>query len=268
MEGRTMTGKWCIRRIPRLLSIWIPLLAIGILLTSSAVSAQALLPIYPHGPFPLAPAYYPAGPGAAVSGVLVMQTLPNSDTLDANAFATFNATTENSPVVVSYGLVVQVARSTKYPNIFPGKTVTQMGTNVQTLWGTMDAPPGSTFTLDLRVRCTRNGTQLTQDHIDRWTWRVIATTQTLRALIDALFTHPDGNQPSRTLIPSQQTRRDLLAAVQQIDSASGATAKKQQIAAMGMLVTSRAASGKIVATDEHLGPYLLLATLEAIAAQL
>jgi hypothetical protein len=275
MERQPMAVRPAVRRTPRCGNTWSPLLALAILLPGSAVSAQTDPPIYPHpsagGAFPLPQAYYPTEPadaGAAVGGTLVMQTLPNSDALDANAFATFNAAIENSPVVVSYRLVVQVARSTNYPSVFPGKTVTQMGNSVQTVWSTMNDSPGSTFILEVRVRCTLNGSRSTREHIDQWTWRVVATTQTLRALIDALFSHPDGNQPSQTLIPSQQTRLALLAAVQQIDSASGSTAKRQKIAAMETLVKTAAANGKIVATKEHPGPYLILVDLEAIAAQL
>lgn len=172
------------------------------------------LPVIPHGPFDLAQAY-PAEPlgygdttpriapnacfsgaqqgppnATAVAGVLCLDTVvaKGLPVLNVAAFATCPPGMYD-PHVQSYRLIKQVPGSQKCPLTYQPRTFVQYGDGVRTWWALRYTQPGTTFTLEVTVRCrdaSRNGA--TALHIDRWTWRVTATVDSLPLVIQVLHT--------------------------------------------------------------------------------
>jgi hypothetical protein len=237
-----------------------------ILFPATAVRA-ADPPVINHGTFNLEQAFYDAGVARGV--VLVFRTRPGptGDVLDADAAATC-PTGETNPVVLGARLTIEAPRSTRYPEIPPGRPLVQTNDGITTQWPLWDAPPGTMFTLDVSVRCTVVATVEQNSHIDRYVFKVVATPDGLRALID-LFRHPAGGVPPIPLITSEATYLGLKALADTLKaqiSAVNYAGAKATIAAMEAQV--RASAGTILNTADYPARALLLLDLEAIAAQL
>jgi hypothetical protein len=256
------------------------------LLVLAPLPADAQPPVYPHpdpatGPsfFALAQAYrlMPRGNATfsgerrlrrtvgAVEGILELASRQTggspSIVLDAAAFATCRTSVESSPVVLDTKLSKVIPGSALYPGTYQAQTFTQLGNNIRIHWPLLYDQPGTTFTLDVHVSCTSLSTGLQVDHIDRYTWKVVATPESLQALIDALHTHPIGTS-GIPAISAENTFRTLQADAEQIvTKAQQGDIPGAKAAVTSMLAFVQAASS-ILTTAENPAVELLGVTLE------
>jgi len=137
----------------------------------------------------------PSFNGHAVPGIFALQSRSVSETdprqrLDLNCFVTCPLG-QTQPFVQSYKLIKQVPGSNKCPATYGPRTFYQFGSGVRTWWSLIYTQPGTTFTLELTVRCLLpNGKPSL--HIDRWVWEVVATFESLLRVIDVLHTNAVG----------------------------------------------------------------------------
>jgi hypothetical protein len=130
----------------------------------------------------------------AAPGALCLITVDNR--LDADAFATCDhddMLDPNEVYVQSFRLKKTLPDSVKCPGVFHAQNYYMFGSEgVRTWWTLIYSPPGTTFTLDVTVRCVDKMTQFPKLHIDRWHWKVVATLDSLRAVIDVLHSNTLG----------------------------------------------------------------------------
>jgi hypothetical protein len=110
--------------------------------------------------------------------------------LDVNCFVTCPAG-QSQPFVQSFRLKKEIPGSGKCPGTFAPRTFFQFGGGVRTWWTLIFTQPGTTFTLELTVRCL-NGAGFPVLHLDRWTWKVVATFESLRHVINVLHSNAIG----------------------------------------------------------------------------
>jgi hypothetical protein len=240
------------------------------------------LPVVPHGPFDLAQAY-PAKPAGysgaspaiapnnsfsgaqlgpananAVAGVLCLDTVDveGLPVLNVAAFATCPPG-QYDPYVQSYRLIKRVPGSDKCPLTYAPQIFTQYGTGIRTWWALRYTQPGTTFTLEVTVRCrdlTRGGASAL--HIDRWTWRVVATLESLPHVIDVLHTRAIGTLEIPCIV-GEDAYRALLTGADQLKTAAANMSKsararvEAQNALIGMeaLLLANAAFGEVVTPE-------------------
>lgn len=132
-----------------------------------------------------------------VPGILCLDT--NEDfALNLEAFATCYEDEVGDPYVQSFRLIKRVPGSYKAPCYGDPKyppTYYQFGSKgVRTWWALKYTQPGTTFTLELTVRCQKyvpGSTRLKPVfHIDRYTWLVGVTPETFPLVIDMLHSTP------------------------------------------------------------------------------
>lgn len=131
-----------------------------------------------------------------VPGILCLDT--NEDfKININAFATCNEYEVGEPYVQSFRLTKRVPGSYKAPcygDPANPPIYYQFGSKgVRTWWGLKYTQPGTTFTLELTVRCQKmsaSGRLQPVLHIDRWTWVVGVTPETFPLVIDMLHSTP------------------------------------------------------------------------------
>jgi hypothetical protein len=129
----------------------------------------------------------------AVPGVFALKSTGGDGSpvrLDVNCFVSC-PDGQTQPFVQSYRLIKNVPGSGKCPTTFAPRTFYQFGGGVRTWWTLIYTQPGTTFTLELTVRCLTANGQPTL-HIDVWKWEVVVTFQSLRAVIDVLHTNTIG----------------------------------------------------------------------------
>jgi hypothetical protein len=128
----------------------------------------------------------------AVGGVLSLAVKLNSNppVLDTAAFA---ACTEGGvePFVQNVRLIKRIPGSDKCPTTYEKATFFQFGSGIRTWWTLIYTQPGTTFTLELTVRCLDEFGHPSL-HIDRYTWEVVATFESLLNVIDVLHTNALG----------------------------------------------------------------------------
>jgi hypothetical protein len=119
--------------------------------------------------------------------------------LDVDKFVTcpkINNVQFGNAFVQSYRLTKDIPASVKCPGVFIKQQYTQFGSNIRTWWTLIYSPPGTTFTLDVTVRCTATDPvtllPLVELHIDRWVWKVVVTFESLNAVIDVLHSNTLG----------------------------------------------------------------------------
>jgi hypothetical protein len=133
-----------------------------------------------------------AAPGALA---LCSQNVSSSDfrqRIDINKFTTCPSGFGNA-FVQSYRLTKEIPESRKCPGIYQAQKFVQFGSGIRTWWTLIYTSPGTTFTLEVTVRCVR--TALPNDvelHIDRWRWRVVVTFESLDRVIDVLHSNSIG----------------------------------------------------------------------------
>jgi hypothetical protein len=145
---------------------------------------------------------------SVIPGVLCLDTNADTLTLNTNAFAICDGTKgEFQPFVQSFRLIKKVPGSNKVPMCYGDPSPTapasekpavyyQFGSaGVRTWWTLKYTQPGTTFTLELTVRClmpipgspTRTKPVL---HIDRWTWKVVVTPDIFPLVLQMLASSP------------------------------------------------------------------------------
>jgi hypothetical protein len=273
------------------------LLLVGALLGPEARTAQAqppLLSVYEHPDpttglpfFRLAQAHRLMARGNPVfagerrirkrfggmGGVLDLATVPVSGgrvQVDFGAFATCR-TGETSPVVLSGAsetrLTKAIPGSNLYPMVYQAQAFIQSGTNIRTHWTLLYTQPGTTFTLDVRVRCTSLATGLGVEHLDRYVWLVVADLDTLRALVDALHTDAIGTSELPPIV-AESRYLALHAAIDQIDALVTQGSIAGAKAAIATLQADIAGASDILGSPERPVKEVLGVTLEYIHNQL
>jgi hypothetical protein len=108
--------------------------------------------------------------------------------IDVNRFATCPSG-YGSPYVQSFRLTKTVPGSQKVPNCYPPQQYIQFGAaGIRTWWALKYTQPGTTFVLEVTVRCLQNGSTRGRPeiHMDRWVWQVGVEVATLGMVIDML----------------------------------------------------------------------------------
>jgi hypothetical protein len=128
----------------------------------------------------------------AVPGVLSLETklVGGIPRLNVDRFATCGP--GEAKYVQSYRLTKAVPASEKCPTTYETRIYHQFGTGIRTWWTLQFTPPGTIFTLDVTVRCTDPRRRKVTFHIDRWTWEVVATLDSLESVIHLLHTDAVG----------------------------------------------------------------------------
>jgi hypothetical protein len=124
----------------------------------------------------------------AVPGIFCLDTDPNTFRLNVNAFATCSPS-EHNPFVQSFRMTKDIPGSNKCPVQYPPRTWFQFGRGIRTWWALNYTQPGTRFILEVTVRCLDNTTNQPRLHIDRWTWEVVASLDTLVHTIDVLHSN-------------------------------------------------------------------------------
>jgi hypothetical protein len=200
-----------------LLSLALALVAANSSFAATAQAGGSALPVNEFGPFFIAEAY-PVAPrnhtetipcegdadiapnsrwsgtdqtdtnSLAVGGVfsLAVKAGSNPPVLDKDAFATCTEGAE--PFVQSYRLIKHIPGSDKCPTTYEEQRFFQFGSDVRTWWTLIYTQPGTTFTLELTVRCLDEYGHPTL-HIDRYTWEVVATFESLLNVLDVLHSN-------------------------------------------------------------------------------
>jgi hypothetical protein len=157
--------------------------AIGTYDTVPAISGPKVFGGRPDCPTPAPP------PGAA-PGVLALQRKGNI--LDVNCFAVVPLDEVGPCVVQSYRLTKSVPGSAKCPDVygFPGGSrFFQFGSGVRTWWSLNFTQPGTQFVLEVVSACRTPSTIGIGNlslHKDVWTWRVVASAETMAQLIELM----------------------------------------------------------------------------------
>jgi hypothetical protein len=213
----------------------------------------------------------PRKSGGVVEGTLELATKLDPmgrPRIDRDAFATCPKG-EHSPEVPSLMLTLEIPGSALVPDYYQQATFLQFDDNVRTHWALLFTQPGSTFTLDLQVRCIDGRTGFPVEHSVRHLWKVAADFASLRALIDALHTHPieTSNIP---LVVSERAYDELRGAVDEIErlAEGGFTASAKSAIADLQTQLMDDASSILLSTPENPAREALVVTLEYIDARL
>jgi hypothetical protein len=147
----------------------------------------------------------------AAAGVL---SLAQTDdlVLDASRFAT--CPSGSDAFVQSFRLIKRIPGSDKCPNTYRKDTFYQFGSNVRTWWTLIYTQPGTTFSLELTVRCLDLLGRPTL-HKDIYIWQVVATLESLLNVIDVLHSGAIGTTEI-PCISSEDVYRSLVGAVEAI----------------------------------------------------
>jgi hypothetical protein len=109
--------------------------------------------------------------------------------IDIDRFATCPTGFGNA-FVQSYRLTKKIAASQKCPGVFQSQQYIQFGSNIRTWWTLIYTSPGTTFTLELTVRCVRTTFPFDVElHVDSWKWQVVVTNESLDRVIDVLHSN-------------------------------------------------------------------------------
>jgi hypothetical protein len=227
-----------------------------------------------HGPFDMAQAYpaqtsgYPGSTppiaddksftgttqgtlnASAVSAVLCFDSIvvDGVPVLNVNAFASCPSG-QFAPFVQSYRLVKDVPGSGKCPLTYAPRTFVQFGSGIRTWWALRYTQPGTTFTLELTVRC-KDPRKRGQPsiHIDRWTWRVTATLDSLPLVIQVFHTSAIGTLEI-PCIAGEDTYQALQAGVTRLKNARGQSAQQDALFDLEALLIACGAFGEVLTPE-------------------
>ena len=188
--------------------------------------------------------------GFAVAGDLCLPTAgdPMNPRLNVNAFAVrLPGDDPNAPCFVQMvRLIKTIPGSIKCPDVYgapvldvngvptgqPARTYAQFGatpSGIRTWWALNYTMPGTKFTLQVTVVCSRliNGIHAPDIHVDQYTWTVVASADTLPVVINNLHTTTIGTMEIPCIV-SEQAYCDLMAGSGLIElaNASGALADR------------------------------------------
>jgi hypothetical protein len=220
---------------------------------------QYLAQAYPAVPLPLAGVaddrcfggIVQGEPNArAVPGVLCLDTkiVSGVPRLNVDRFVTCPAGAV--PFVQSYRLTKEVPSAEKCPATYESRVYHQFGTGIRTWWALQFTPPGTLFTLDVTVRSTDARTRKVTFHVDRWTWEVVATLDTLESVIHLLHTDAVGTTEVPCIL-GEDLYRSLIAGVGAIRTAKGRSRAAFEDAVFNLegLVTACALFAEVVEAD-------------------
>jgi hypothetical protein len=170
----------------------------------------------------------------AAAGVLCLPTAgdPMNPRLNVNAFAMLAAGDDpNRPCFVQMvRLIKEIPGSIKCPDVYgtpvldangqptgmPAKRYAQFGATpqgIRTWWSLSYTMPGTKFTLEVTVVCRKliNGIEAPSIHVDRYTWVVVANSNTLPVVINLEHTNTMGTAEIPCIV-NEQAYCDLMAA--------------------------------------------------------
>lgn len=169
----------------------------------------------------------------AVPGIFSLAADPSTFRLNVGAFVTCPPGQE-SPFVQSYRLTKIIPGSDKCPMQFPARTFYQFGRGIRTWWVLNYTMPGTKFVLEVTVRCLETITRQPRLHIDRWTWMVDASLESLRNVIDVQHTHAISTLEVPCIV-GEDLYKVLHDQVDQIDAALDLTGEQKIIEAQNAL---------------------------------
>jgi hypothetical protein len=226
--------------------------------------AEGNIPVVCRGPFDIAQAY-PALPAdypgtkiapnrsfkgnkaqgsqnvTAVSGIFCLDSMVVNGVpvLNEGAFMTCPSGGYTDPVAQSYRLIKEVPESPKCPMTYQHRIWIQHGKGVRTWWALRYTPPGTTFTLEITVRCRARVGGAVAIHKNRWTWRVTATIDSLPHVIQVLHTGAVGTMEI-PCIPGENTYLLLQTGVQNLKKATTRRARQDAIFDLEALIIASA----------------------------
>lgn len=187
----------------------------------------------------------------AVPGILCLDTILVSGVprLDVSKFAT--CPTGVRPFIQSYRLTKEVPASKKCPLTYRARVFHQYGTGIRTWWALQFTPPGTVFTLEVTVRCTDPRRRKVTLHVDRWTWEVVATLDTLESAIHLMHTDALGTTEVPCIV-DEGVYRALIDGVKTLRQARSQGRKAFEDSLFGMegLIVAAAAFGDIAQVEE------------------
>jgi hypothetical protein len=271
-----------------ILSLALTLIAANAAFAQTAIPGGTSLPVASHGPYYLAQAY-PAASSVRTTGILSRgdavfaanagfrgadQTTDNTSAapgvlclaevgtgqrrLDVNAFVTIPTGNLGPAWVQSYRLFKIIPGSQKCPETYRNQTYFQTGGQVRCWWSLVYTQPGTRFVLEVTVRTLTPNFQPSL-HVDRWTWEVQATFDSLRDVIDVLHSNAIGTTEI-PCIASQDMYRALEASVGLIETPILATipnraAAQDQLFNMEALIVSFCAFTDCFIADDVFSSY-------------
>lgn len=183
----------------------------------------------------------------AVPGILSLATklVSGVPRLDIDRFVT--SPPNSRPFVQSYRLTKDVPASEKCPGTFQSRTYHQFGPGIRTWWALQFTPPGTLFTLDVTVRYLDPRSRKVAFQIDRWTWEVVATLDSLENLIYLLHTDAVGTTEVPCIL-GEDLFEALVASMETLRTAKVESRQAFQDALFNMegLVTALAVFGEVV----------------------
>jgi len=192
--------------------------------------------------------------GFAVAGDLCLPTAgdPMNPRLNVNAFAVrLPGDDPNAPCFVQMArLIKTIPGSIKCPDVYgapvldangvptgaPSRTYAQFGATpngIRTWWALNYTMPGTKFTLQVTVVCSRliNGIHAPDIHVDQYTWTVVASADTLPVVINNLHTTTIGTMEIPCIV-SEQAYCDLMAGSGLIELANASGALSDRFTAI------------------------------------
>src|SRR5262249_49772769 len=112
--------------------------------------------------------------------------------------------------------------------------------------------PGTTFTLDITVRCLDPRGRQVRFHIDRWTWEVIATLDTFETLIHLLHTDAVGTTEVPCIV-GEDVYIALLDGIEAMRQATSHNALQDAFFNLEGLVTTFCAFGEVLEPEVWFG---------------
>jgi hypothetical protein len=193
--------------------------------------------------------------GLAVPGLLCLDSVmvKGVPRLNVNSFITCPAG-QTQPFVQSYRLTKDVPGSAKCPMTFSPRSYYQFGTGIRTWWALQFTMPGTTFTLEITVRCLDSRSRKALFHIDRWTWEVIATLDTFEHLIHLLHTDAVGTTEVPCIV-GEDVYMALLDGLQEMRDAPSLPARQDALFNLEGLVTTICAFGEVLEPETWFGDY-------------
>lgn len=174
-----------------------------------------------------------------IKGVPGILCLGNREqTFDVNDFVT-----GFKPFVQNFRLIKEIPLAPKCPDTFSGARFTQFGPDVRTWWTLIYTAPGTTFTLEIDVVDTMEpGFEMQPRlHKEVWRWEVVATFESLTAVIHNLHQNTLGTAEV-PCISGEEMASTLLDQVEAIRAAQSQEAENQKQVDLGQAVDLDAAA--------------------------
>jgi hypothetical protein len=186
----------------------------------------------------------------AVAGVLCLPTTGSPPRLNVNAFAVAGPG-DTSCFVQMARLIKEIPGSIKCPDVYgtpvldangnptgqPARRYAQFGatpTGIRTWWALSYDMPGTKISLEVTVVCQHseiNGVTHPTIHVDRYTWVVVATPDTLPVVINLEHTNTIGTAEIPCIV-NEQAYCDLMAASGLIELANASGSQSDRFTAI------------------------------------